>query len=358
MIERFQNQYIAEQLFIAQSFPYAEGMRYLFSPDSYPITNRQYVDMVDCGIRFGRYLDFVYPGSILEFRLDFVKNLSDNLFVTEVQTDDRGLPAMAIARNSRGNLQPDLLPGAIESVVDAFKQKAQANDPLITLIYPASERFYYAGFYDVARICKAIDPNTTLTVISDNEIVSVNNNQITTIENGSYFTMQPDFCWNFANINLGEIEQIQPAVTKDILLDAWAKDIPILSELRDYIPRVVLPNDPEVVNDKDQWIIKPINGRWSQGIVIGRKTEQQEWERITSLGNGLIAQRFIVPPLETFKVKTKNDNYEDKSFYSRVEGYYVKIDGKWILADILATCTPDLPVHGKRDCIMIPGEIK
>lgn len=358
MIERLQNQYIAEQPFITQSFPYTEGMKYLFSPNSYPITKRQYSDMTDCGDRFGKFLDFTYPGTVLEFRLDFVKNADGNLFVTEVQTDDRGLPAMAIARNSRGNPQSNLLPGAIESLVDAFKQKAEINNPLITLIYPEDERFYYAGYYDVARISKAIDPNTTLTVISDSEIVSVDSKQITTLQNGTYFTMQPDLCWNFTNTNLGDFNQIQPAVTKDILLDAWTKDNATLRALKEYIPRVVLPSDPEVVNDKDRWIIKPINGRWSQGIVIGNNTKQEEWEAVTSASNGLIAQRFIVSPLETFKVRTKNGSFEDKSFYSRVEGYYVKINGKWILADILATCTPDLPVHGKRDCIMIPGEIE
>ena len=29
----------------------------------------------------------------------------------------------------------------------------------------------------------------------------------------------------------------------------------------------------------------------------------------------------------------------------------------WALGDILVTLTEDLPVHGKRECVMIPGKI-
>lgn len=361
MLERdlLSSQFKSEIPFTTQTLAYQEGMSYLYSPDSYEITYEQFERMQACGKNFGNLLKSTFGEQVIEFRLDFVKDKLSNLFVTEVQTDDRGLPAIVNVRNSKGLQQADILPGTAELFAKAIRQKANSDTPSTVLIYPDSEYFYYAGFYDLARILAGIDPNNTFTVLSDNEIESINGQTIITkpLYNGARFVIKAELIWDFATVKTAEIERIQPLVDKTLLSDIWTNQDPLSLSLRSFIPEVTSTKDQRVSNNKNAWILKPANGRWSKGIIMGINSDQEAWEKTISQSDGLLAQNFIYQPKEEFKVIKKSGEFEIRNFYSRVEGYYIKVDNQWVLADILATCTPKLPIHGQRECIMIPGKI-
>lgn len=349
----------SENPYIAQSESFKEGMRYFYSPDTYPINQAQYQKMIACGTGFGKILDKRFENSIIEFRLDFVKDRNGEIFVTEVQTDDRGLPAIVITRNSKGLTQPKLLPGVAENFAKSIKQKTEKQSPSLAIIFPQNESFYYAGFYDFARISQLIDPEVTINVFSDNEVETIKGNIITTkaLFDGSKFITGTDLIWDFAGTETDSISLIQPIVYKDLLKDIWTLNDPSLETLKTYVPEVTDLKDPRVENNKNDWILKLEKGRWSKGIVMGVETQYNIWKE--ALKNpDLLAQKFIFQPKEEFSIRKKSGSFETRDFYSRIEGYYIKVDGSWILADILATCTPRLPVHGQKECIMITGEIR
>ena len=176
---------------------------------------------------------------------------------------------------------------------------------------------------------------------------------------GVVLQIKPDLIWNFSSDPLpGRV--IQPMVNKQVLLDAWRSEDPLYRQLREFIPEA-RPIDFEGMKDeKNDWILKPLDGKWSRGITIGPQVSEDKWRKALRREEGLIAQRYIPPRTDWLTVRKKKSTYStysEEPLYSRVEGYYCRTPQGWKLVDVLATCTPDIPVHGKRDCIMIPGVI-
>jgi hypothetical protein len=241
-------------------------------------------------------------------------------------------------------------------------QKSGKPNPFLVIIYPQEEEFYYTGFRDFAQLCWAENPESNILVSSNSDVSAFGRGCQTMQINfpeGIKFLGRPDFFWDFSDTLFKQSFSIQPLVNKQFLLDIWQKDNPLSIKLRDYIPQVKPANDPEVVQEKDNWILKPVSGRWSKGVVIGQKMPTTEWEELTIGSKDLIAQKFIEPKQEYFYVREKKKaEFKKEPFFARVEGYYCVDSSEWKLADVLATCTPDIPVHGKRDCIMIPGKVK
>lgn len=359
-----EDQYIRELPYLEQTCSWREGMRYIYSPDCFPIKNREFQSMVQAGRDVGEILNLISP-RIIEFRLDFIGSFSGNLFITEVQTDDRGLPAIAIARNARGSTQENFLPGAVPSFIKAIKTLAQANDPKLAIVYPQKERFYYAGFYDLSRICQAFCPEAEIFTLSDQAILDISDKRIIArFPDGSTGEIPIDFLWDLSETTGNQSSLIQPRITKAILLEIWNDQSSRLTpelktKLRKVVPQTCLPEKPEVIQNKNKWILKPVEGRWSQGVIFGEKVTQEQWEKAVeeSKTNSCLAQKFIKPRNDWVLVRDKNGVYYQEALVARIEGYYFKTESGWILADILATLTENLPVHGKRDCVMIPGKI-
>jgi hypothetical protein len=332
-------------------------MFYRYSPDSYPVSFDMYRNLKTNGDLLGAFLEEKYgKDKIIEYRIDYVVDKNSNLWATEVQTDDRGLPAVAIARNAKGKEKSGLLPGVCEALASAFKKISNKENPSILMLYPKEESFYYSGMSDMGYIFQALDiecipaPKEAVQKINDDTY------KIFFGKNGLSVITTPDFVWNFAQNDNGQ-NSIQPIVDKSTLLEIW-QDANYF-KLRKFIPETIPANDAGVLKNKSDWVLKPISGRWSEGVLFGPSTPQSEWESAILSQKNLIAQRFVEPRRERFFVERKKKaSFDLETLIARVEGYYVREpDSGWVLADILATCTKDLPVHGKRDCIMIPGTI-
>ncbi|OGM11506.1 hypothetical protein A2Z22_00455 [Candidatus Woesebacteria bacterium RBG_16_34_12] len=354
-ISEFEKQYQAEISYLNQTCSYKEGMRYKYSPDNYDISNKRLVRMQSAGSAIGAILDIKYPNQILEFRLDFIDNSIDNqLYITEVQTDDRGLPAVAIARNARG--QEAEFPGTVECFTNEIVRKTGKSLPKLLITYPLNEEFYYAGFNDFATLCWATNQAEVIVAPREDVILLLDNQVIIRQKlTGQKLFYCPDLSWDFSMQGLGVGVAIQPFVTKELLLDIAISQNP---EGKKFIPDTRLP-DAEVIKNKEDWVLKPINGRWSKGILFGQRSSQDLWEKTLQSGN-VVAQRFIPPQTNLYNVRIGTDKFRLWWMYERVEGYYVKNSDTnlWELADVLTTCTEDIPVHGKRGCIMIPGKVR
>jgi len=354
-----EKKYQSELPYLSQTLSWREGMTYQYSPQNYPLNSQQWETLVNAGNLVGNFINQKKLSQIFEFRIDYVADNSGKLFVTEVQTDDRGLPAAVIARNSRGLSQPQYLPGIPKSFTESMKLVTGKTDPLLLIIYPGDEDFYYNGFYDLARFLNAENPDTETFVISDKKVEFVSNGSLTTKKDrsGLSMTLKPDLVWDFTNSLPETFKTIQPLVTKQVLLDAWSSNnSQLIADLREFIPETTFANNDEVLKGKNRWILKPIAGKWSQGVVIGKYSNFDIWEKTIRENPELIAQRFIEPKQESFYLRKKSGNFELQKLFARIEGYYCLSPKGWVLADVLATCTPTIPVHGKRDSIMIPGE--
>lgn len=355
-----ESQFQTEYPYLTQSFSWREGMRYKYCPQSYPLIGSQVDLMAQAGKLVGKYLQTAYKNlGIIEFRIDFVSDANGGLYITEVQTDDRGLPAMAIARNSRGKLQPEIFPGVSASFCQSLREYSGNSRPSLLISYPDQEYFYYSSFYDLARLCWGEDPDVDITVepISAIEVLGKDSVRIKNKGDKSSLIMQPTLTWDFSGKLPEEFDKIQSPVDKQLLIDVWSKPFDSTKKsLQYFIPEVTRPQLLNLADDKRKWIIKPINGRWSKGVILGYKASTLEWASVLGKDDHLLAQRFIQPVPEVFEVRNDKGDYSNQIMFSRVEGYYCLLNSNWRLVDVLATCTPDLPVHGRRDCIMIPGQ--
>ena len=84
---------------------------------------------------------------------------------------------------------------------------------------------------------------------------------------------------------------------------------------------------PENCGEKQNWVIKPIDGRWSKGVTFGRLVDRQKWEvALEQVKSGkAVVQKFVMPKTETLRVRTtKNGDvfYPQSDFVLRIEGYY------------------------------------
>jgi hypothetical protein len=350
-----ETQYGAEIPYLKQTRSWKKGTRYQYSPDNYLLTEDQLLKLQSAGNAIGKFLDRKYPRQVLEFRIDFVESAENGLFyITEVQTDDRGLPAVAIVRNARGQEAP--FPGVVKAFVQETVNKTGKHYPKVLITFPKKEEFYYAGFHDFATLCWGtmelteviVTPRDQLTTLPENRFV------IKTRLSGQKLIYSPDLIWDFSDQPLRTSGAIQPKVSKQLLLDITQGESQISKE---YVPETRYP-DIEVVQNKKAWVLKPIEGRWSKGVVFGFRTSQDEWEK-EAQKESTIAQQFIKPLEKLYYVREGQNNFRLKRMLARVEGYYIRNsqENLWVLADVLATCTKDLPVHGKRDCIMIPGKV-
>lgn len=357
LFSKFEGFYQAEIPYLEQTYSWKLGMRYAYSPEYYPLSEKQFIDLNEIGCLVGGLVDEICQNKAIEFRVDYVVDTSRNLFITEVQTDDRGLPAMAIARNAKGPDANGILPGVIKPFNDALVNLGENKEKLLLITYPKEEEFYYAGFYDYAKFSRAEQDGTKI-VVADSESILNNPDGLFEIRqqySGLIYQFRPDYIWNFSEQDFEDYPTIQPKITKQILYDVWkSKD----ANLKKAIPRTTTNlNDPSVKNNKNDWILKPIDGRWSKGVVIGNKVKQEAWNEALTDISDLVAQKYVEPKDELFFVRSKEGKYERRHLFARLEGYYIKSGDQWILADVLATCTPDIPVHGKRDAIMIPGKV-
>lgn len=357
--EQSERRFTSEQPYLEQSQSWREGMRYRYCPERYSILQDQWQRMVSCGELVGQLLEQQYDHSIIEFRLDYVADDNGKLLVTEIQTDDRGLPAVTIERNARGIELGQPFLGVAETFLKSLQLYTQVPDPLLLITYPKKERFYYHGFYDFAKICFAQQSGPHI-IVTERENITVDNQQlrIPIPQEGLNLTLKPDLVWNFSEQPIPAFKQIQPKITKAILTSIWssANDNPLAQELKQYVPEVIPLNSPQLSGQKDSWILKPIDGKWSRGIVIGKRVDEIKWDQFLQ-SNSLIAQRFIQPRIDLLDVRTKNGNFALARMYSRIEGYYCRIESGWELADILVTATPDYPVHGRHDCIMTVAQV-
>lgn len=349
-----ERKFASEMPLLEQTASWRAGMRYRYSPESYPISSSLYSKLVKTGNLVANLLH----RKVIEFRIDYVIDRQDNPFVTEVQTDDRGLPAIAIARNAKGYPQKEFFPGVLEPMTNITKKLTGKKSPTILVTFPQAESFYYAGFFDLARLLRAWGQIDVVPTPKEN-LVAISKKEISFKQNihGLALKLKPDLIWDFSQ-NPIVFRQIQPLVTKQILLDIWDGDGPINMELKSVTPRTVSAQEKEVLSRK-KWVLKPLNGRWSKGVVFGYNVTDTEWRGvISSQGANLVAQEFIEPRNERLYIRDGN-SFTLENRYARVEGYYIKDpNGGWILADILATCNKELPIHGMRDSIMIPGEMK
>ena len=143
---------------------------------------------------------------------------------------------------------------------------------------------------------------------------------------GVVLQIKPDLIWNFSSDPLpGRV--IQPMVNKQVLLDAWRSEDPLYRQLREFIPEA-RPIDFEGMKDeKNDWILKPLDGKWSRGITIGPQVSEDKWRKALRREEGLIAQRYIPPRTDWLTVRKKKSTYStysEEPLYSRVEGYYCR----------------------------------
>lgn len=358
---RWEEQFDSEQPYLTQTLSWKEGMKYRYSPESFPLDKRQLQRMQQSGNLIGKLLNQTCKSSVLEFRIDFVLDGKNQPWIAEVQTDDRGIPAMAITRNYRGSKQPDIFSELPLSFINSLKIVSGKSDPTLLITYPDDEYFYYAGFYDFARLCWAVDENVEI-IICPRKTLNPQGQSISfhPPDEGAEVVLEPDLIWDFSGSLPASSRQIQPLVNKQLLLDVWgASDESLLFDLRKFVPRATKPLSPEVIKNKNDWLLKPISGKWSQSVVIGESINQAQWEEfIKNNSDNSVAQKFVPPRQESFYVRKNNGGYDLEMMFARLEGYYCLAPQGWILADVLVTCIPGYPVHGRRDCIMIPGELK
>lgn len=346
-----ERRFISEVPYLEQTKSWRGGMRYKYSPDTFELNQKQLARMQGAGRIIGGFLN---TPDFLEFRIDFIESSNGTLFITEVQTDDRGLPAIAIARNSKGFDQSGNFQGIYQPLLTAFKKCSGIENPKVLITFPKDELFYYLGFYDLARMLSAYG-NIEMLVVPREDISPNEDKQVKVKMPDAYqIQFNPDLTWNFSDepINVGK--NIQPRLTKQLLLELNSDET---FRRQKFVPTVKKPS--QIGSDRHNWVLKPIDGRWSKGVVFGFKTTQKEWDEAISR-EGLIAQKFIEPRKRKFYVRQGPNKYSLEAFYTRVEGYYVKDfdTNLWELTDVLATGTASLPVHGRRDSIMIPATVK
>lgn len=360
--EKYQQIFASQQPYREQSRAWREGMRYGYCPERYHLTKDQLQRMQTCGELVGQLLDQQFGSySVIEFRIDYIVDVNDQLFVAEVQTDDRGLPAIANERNARGFSKREPFNGIISPFLRALQLATKKENPLLIITYPQKQQLYYNGFSDLAQMCFAAQLGPEVMVVPE-ETISQQSAALTVrfpLE-GLNLKTKPDLIWNFSGNSFDGFRLIQPQTTKQLLVDVWSTDSPLTQDLHQYIPLATTITPGQIstlINAKDFWVIKPVSEKWSKGVIIGKQVDQYTWAQQLQANIPLIAQRFVHPRTDYFWVATKKGRFTSQSMYSRLEGYYCTTESGWTLADVLVTATPNYPVHGRRDCIMTVAQV-
>lgn len=358
---RFEETYQCIQPFIEQTQRWKVGMRYLFCPEYWQITTREVKSLEKIGKTVGRVLQ-KEAQSPIGFRVDYIQDFDENYWITEVQTDDRGLPEMSILRNAYGSN------GDFVGVAGSFLESVQKKFPNcknVGIIFPDKEFFYYAPFYDFALMCRGEVEKPNICILRESEIIK----PTLCFKAGKYpyDVVEIEVVYDFTQKFNDKSKSCFSPVGKDLLVKLIAASQNTIYPLsdRETLKSCVPPTFSEIPRNgtkKDNWVIKPIDGRWSKGVTFGQFTDDQKWrnaEEQVHSGKAVI-QQFVMPKTEWFRVRTVKNNvasYPESAFLLRVEGYYF-FDGKeYRLADIMITGTQNLPVHGRRDCIMVPAKI-
>lgn len=341
-IENFEQLYQAIQPYIEQTERWRAGMKYRFCPEMFPLNPNQLERIKEIGSTIGQFFEQLCGFTPIGFRLDLIQDEKDNLWVNEIQTDDRGLPEMSILRNAYGSTI------LLEGVVPLFLNAIRIQYPLaksVIIVFPDDERYYYASTYDFARLCRGYDPTLEVWAVPKSET----SGKLYNTGDGKDIR-SADVAYDYT----GEITQCFQPVTKKLLAD--------LSEMSvKSIPETTF--NTQRVKRQEEWVIKPVEGRWSQGVIFGINASNSEWKSaIENVRKGFaVAQRFIFPKVNWLPVRTENRDgvtYPQEGFFLRLEGYFfLSEEKKYELADIMVTGREELPVHGQRDCIMVPAKL-
>jgi len=356
----YEDHYQAIYPYIAQTTRWREGMRYRFCPEMWQVTTSELDSYGDIGIAVGDYL-LRTGNNPTGFRLDFVQDMDGNPWITEVQTDDRGMPEMAILRNAYGahKFLPGVVPGFIEAVRTKF---GDVEDILVA--YPKEDTFYYQPYLDFANIIRveaALNDKPMNVFVRSNSCILDTSGTFKTLGFTDY---TPDVVYDFTG-NIDPEMCCTLPVDKSILLDmlSASADGKCKTNFACVIPQTYSYEMPDtVIADKDNWIVKPTRGRWSQGVVFGENVSVSNWQlALSEVQNGsavvqrlIRSNRFGYPTRRSSKSKSKV-SYPEHEYFLRVEGYYYLSNSGYKLADMMITGTQNQPVHGKRDCIMVPA---
>jgi len=357
-MSNFEQRYKSELPYLQQSASWKSGMKYRYSPDSYPISKDLYQQLCCSGELMGKFMEKKFGNNVLaEFRMDFMVNQQGKAWITEVQTDDRGIPAMVLARNTKGVVQPSLMPGVVSQLNQSLVDLSPSKPLTLLITYPGKEEFYYSGFRDLAILCWENNPDVRI-IVSPIEKVDLKKDSVNIMSDSISESglIQPTLYWDFSGQIPGDQKLIQPFVDKNVLLQIWSDTDPINVALREYVPFAGIPALTPDLEDQQKWIIKPLSLRWSKGIVIGGQTNKTIWQEKLQ-DKDILVQTYIQPRTETFWVRDEKGKFRQEQLLARVEGYYCGNKDGWKLADVLATCTKKQPIHGMRECIMIPGEV-
>jgi len=365
--QTFEGQYRAIQPYIEQTERWKVGQRYQFCPTPWQLESESVDTLERIGGSIGRAIKASNFDMAIGFRIDMVQGKDGVFKVTEVQTDDRGLPEMAILRNAYGG-KPIGTRGVIRGFKQAVTEKFPDCDSLV-IVYPQGEEFYYAPFRDFTKFCRAEEGlPQEVWVLDDGEFDFETNEFL----RGCYPEAKgrASAVYDFTESQAITKRCFEP-VDKRFLLAAQSANTPLNNcdkeTLKESIPEVWDSDSLDKVDwqRKEQWVIKPIKGRWSKGVIFGEKASRQEWQiAINQVKRGeAIIQRYIPPKVEWLPVRVETRKgeiiYKENSYMLRIEGYYF-LDGDWEyqLEDVMITGRTEMPVHGRRDCIMVPAAVK
>ncbi len=358
--------------YIEQTNRYMQGMRYRFSPEMLAVEDGQLAFLQQVGERVGRQWELQSGKPPLGFRIDFLQATDGRLLISEVQTDDRGLPEMAVIRNAYGESG---LEGVVAGMVKAMGA-AYPDARTMLFAYPDSEEFYYSAFPDLARLlnfeARAVQGLDLNFVVKPGSQLTDNNGGFRT---GDYRNPEAtaDIVYDFSgkvSKSVNCVVQADKMFIRD-LSGLARKGDPILAAA---VPFTTMFDPPRIAyTAKENFVIKPVNGRWSRGLLIGNTTSESDWLRglkEVELGNAVL-QSYVEPAQIPFRVRSERQttekidgrkqevtavSYPVERLYTRVEAYYA-FDGGYSLADVMVTARPGYPVKGMRDCIMVPGKL-
>lgn len=370
--------------FVEQTAYFRGGMRQQFTPEQFNLKPSLVEQFHEAGNVIQDFL-----GEIVEikstsfpapdqFRIDFILDENNQLKIAEIQPDDRGLPPAAIFRNAYG---PDrLLPGVIPVYIE--KNTSESNS-LVAIVVPRSQQFYYQGFKDFCQIARAstrkeiwlaypdqITPNAKKLFLKANPSKPITAIQLFLGPNREENSAIEQLSSTSSNFGIQIINPPSPLFESKLPLAlAWSAEFEntssiLAKKIRKFIPSTyIIDSDTgfqkQLKKERDNWVIKPISGAWSQGVNIGWCLGRAEWnlavDQATQNPETQIAQQFVWARPQQFPVRKKAGVFSPQDFYLRVEGYYFTLNGETKLADILVTGRPELPVHGRRDCIMTPA---
>jgi hypothetical protein len=363
--------------YIEQTNRFKAGMRYRFCPELYPIETGQVNFLRRVGSRIGELWQEASRKTPLGFRIDFLQRTDGNLFISEVQTDDRGLPEMAILRNAFGLSGFNGVTAGMVRALESAYPEAQT----LLFAYPNNEAFYYSAFPDLTKLL-----NFEARAMQGKKLnfVAVAGSKLTD-DQGGYQTGdyrnpvdRADLVYDFTGTILPNLNCVVPA-DKMFIRDLSKLALRGDSVLAGAVPFTCMFEPPKIAyTAKENFVIKPVNGRWSRGLLIGSETSANDWAQgLRQVENGkAVLQSYIEPARIPFRVRTESKlmekadgikreiteiSYPLEMLYTRLEAYYC-FDGRpekggFNLADVMVTARPEYPVKGMRDCIMVPANL-